>query len=121
MTFGHLVGEVIRRVTGKSVGQFLRAEVTGPLGADFFIGVPEEEVAGQAFTHHQLLQDYRRPLGDGNNMFISVSAPGDGESAPPGHRVFLRTMKRTLLPTLRMQMPAPRPGLQWSRVIQFTA
>ena len=48
MTFGHLVGEVIRRVTGKSVGQFLRAEVTGPLGADFFIGVPEEEDARAA-------------------------------------------------------------------------
>ena len=28
-------------------------------------------------THHQLLHDYGRPLGDGNNMFVSVSAPGD--------------------------------------------
>lgn len=43
MTFGHLVGEVIRRVSGKSVGQFFRTEVAGPLGADFFIGVPEAE------------------------------------------------------------------------------
>jgi CubicO group peptidase (beta-lactamase class C family) len=45
MTFGYLVGEVIRRVSGKSVGQFFRAEVAGPLGADFFIGVPESEDA----------------------------------------------------------------------------
>lgn len=51
-----------------------------------FLGVPEEEVAEQAFTHHQLLNDYDAPLGNGNNMFISVSAPGDIESAPPGHR-----------------------------------
>jgi phytoene dehydrogenase-like protein len=51
-----------------------------------FLGVPEEEVSGHAFTHHQLLQDYDRPLGNGNNMFISVSAPGDIDSAPPGHR-----------------------------------
>ena len=51
-----------------------------------FLGVPEAEVAGQDFTHHQLLQDYAQPLGDGNNMFISVSAPGDIESAPTGYR-----------------------------------
>ena len=42
ITFGHLVGEVIRRIDGRSVGAFLRDEVTGPLHADFFIGVPEE-------------------------------------------------------------------------------
>ncbi|HEY7308704.1 MAG TPA: NAD(P)/FAD-dependent oxidoreductase, partial [Gemmataceae bacterium] len=54
-----------------------------------FLGVPEDEVAGQSFTHHQLMHDYDRPLGDGNNMFISVSAPGDTESAPPGHRAVM--------------------------------
>ena len=41
ITYGHLVGEVIRRVDGRSVGAFLRDEVTGPLRVDFFIGVPE--------------------------------------------------------------------------------
>ncbi|HZB49746.1 MAG TPA: FAD-dependent oxidoreductase, partial [Mycobacteriales bacterium] len=54
-----------------------------------FLGVPDSEVEGQALTHHQLLQDYRRPLGDGNNMFVSVSAPGDLDSAPPGHRAVM--------------------------------
>jgi CubicO group peptidase (beta-lactamase class C family) len=47
VTFGHLVGEVIRRVDGRTVGAFLRDEVTGPLRADFFIGVPAE-VDGRA-------------------------------------------------------------------------
>jgi CubicO group peptidase (beta-lactamase class C family) len=42
ITYGHLVGEVIRRVDGRSVGALLRDDVTGPLRADFFIGVPEE-------------------------------------------------------------------------------
>src|SRR5215470_6365795 len=37
-TFGYLVGEVIRRVAGQTVGQFLRTEVAGPLGAEFYIG-----------------------------------------------------------------------------------
>jgi len=54
-----------------------------------FLGVPEAEVAGQAFTHHQLLQDYAAPLGDGNNMFVSVSAPGDLVSAPVGCRAVM--------------------------------
>lgn len=51
-----------------------------------FLGVPEEEIAGQELTHHQLLQDYDTPLGNGNNMFISVSSPQDTESAPANHR-----------------------------------
>ena len=54
-----------------------------------FLGVPEHEVAGQSFTHHQLLHDYQRALGNGNNMFVSVSAPGDHESAPAGHRAVM--------------------------------
>ena len=41
-TFGWLVGEVIRRVSGLSVGQFFAREVAGPLGLDFWIGLPEE-------------------------------------------------------------------------------
>jgi C-3',4' desaturase CrtD len=54
-----------------------------------FLGVPEKEVTGQAFTHHQLLQDYDTPLGNGNNMFISVSAAGDTDSAPAGQRAVM--------------------------------
>jgi CubicO group peptidase (beta-lactamase class C family) len=38
-TFGFLVGEVIRRVSGKSVGTFLREDLARPLDADFHIGV----------------------------------------------------------------------------------
>ena len=42
LTFGWLVGEVVRRVSGKSLGQFFQDEVAGPLGIDFWIGLPEE-------------------------------------------------------------------------------
>ncbi len=42
VTFGFLVGEVIRRITGRTVGTFFREEVALPLGADFHIGLPEE-------------------------------------------------------------------------------
>jgi phytoene dehydrogenase-like protein len=36
-----------------------------------------------------LLHDYAQPLGNGNNMFISVSDPQDTASAPPGHRAVM--------------------------------
>lgn len=42
-TFGWLVGEVIRRVSGRSVGRVVAEEIAGPLGADFFIGLPDSE------------------------------------------------------------------------------
>jgi CubicO group peptidase (beta-lactamase class C family) len=42
-TYGWLVGEVVRRVAGRSVGTFFADEVAGPLGLDFWIGLPESE------------------------------------------------------------------------------
>jgi CubicO group peptidase (beta-lactamase class C family) len=45
VTFGQLVGEVIRRVDGRSVGRFFREEVAEPLGADFHIGLAAEHDA----------------------------------------------------------------------------
>lgn len=42
LTQGYLLGEIVRRVTGRSLGTFLAEEVTGPLGADFHIGLPVE-------------------------------------------------------------------------------
>lgn len=53
------------------------------------LGVPEPEVACREFTHHQVLVDYDAPMGDGNNMFISVSAPNDRISAPEGYRAVM--------------------------------
>jgi CubicO group peptidase (beta-lactamase class C family) len=44
ITFGFLVGEVIRRISGQSPGRFFAAEVAGPLGADFHIGLPASEL-----------------------------------------------------------------------------
>ena len=54
-----------------------------------FLGVPDAAVAGQEYTHHQVLETYDRPLGNGNNLFISVSAPDDRQSAPAGHRAVM--------------------------------
>jgi len=42
VTYGFLLGELVQRVTGVSLGNFLRTEIAGPLGADFYIGLPPE-------------------------------------------------------------------------------
>jgi CubicO group peptidase (beta-lactamase class C family) len=43
LTQGFLVGEVVRRITGRSLGTFFREEIAEPLGADFHIGLPASE------------------------------------------------------------------------------
>lgn len=50
LTFGFLVGEVIRRVSGQSVGTFFREHVAGPLDADFHIGLAPAHDARTANT-----------------------------------------------------------------------
>jgi CubicO group peptidase (beta-lactamase class C family) len=47
LTYGFLVGEVVRRISGLRPGAFLEREVTGPLGIDFTVGLPAKE-AGRA-------------------------------------------------------------------------
>ncbi|TQM83952.1 CubicO group peptidase (beta-lactamase class C family) [Saccharothrix saharensis] len=42
LTFGHLVGEVVRRVSGTGLAEFFEKEVSGPLGLDFWLTLPED-------------------------------------------------------------------------------
>src|SRR5205814_9657048 len=50
LTFGYLVGELVRRVTGRPLERFFREEIAGPLGLDFHLGLPEAEEARLAPT-----------------------------------------------------------------------
>jgi CubicO group peptidase (beta-lactamase class C family) len=45
LNFGHLIGEVVRRISGKPLQQFVAEEIAGPLGADFQIGAAESDWA----------------------------------------------------------------------------
>ncbi len=74
LTYGHLVGEVIRRVSGRTVGEFLAEAVTRPLGAEFFIGLPDDEslhhrvcdlIPADPPTDPALLAHYRRIAEEG--------------------------------------------------------
>ncbi|CCK27831.1 beta-lactamase [Streptomyces davaonensis JCM 4913] len=66
LTQGFLVGEVVRRITGRTLGTFFADEFAGPLGADFHIGLSAEH-------------DTR--------VALSVPPPGQDEdysASPPG-------------------------------------
>ncbi len=43
VTYGWLAGELVRRVDGRSLGTYFAEEVAGPLGLEFWIGLPESE------------------------------------------------------------------------------
>ena len=59
VTFGFLAGEIVRRITGQSLGRFFADEVAGPLGADVHIGLAESdlgrcsELQAHWFTHDE--------------------------------------------------------------------
>ena len=79
LTQGYILGEVVRRVTGKSIGTFFREEVAGPVGADFHIGTPPE---AQARTS-DLYSD--RPA-DIDDVVVSATPPADAPKLP--HEIF---------------------------------
>ena len=43
LTYGYLAGELVRRVDGRPIGQFVAEELSGPLGLDLWIGLPEAQ------------------------------------------------------------------------------
>ncbi len=76
VTYGWLVGEVVRRVSGVSLGTFFRREFAEPLGIDFWIGLPDEQQSRVA----PLI-----PMGGGGHPPMMVAEEGDGsDDAPSG-------------------------------------
>ena len=79
-TYGYLIGEVLRRITGVSAGTFLRREVCEPLGVDAWIGVPPElddrcaEVCGQALGFAgEAIRRYESPASNGHTNGRSLA------------------------------------------------
>src|SRR3954468_18057608 len=77
---GFLVGEVVRRITGQDVGEFFAAEVAGPLGADFHIGLAAEH-------DHRVALTMPPPSRDEDYL---ASAPGGNAVATAATAVRLR-------------------------------
>jgi len=74
VTFGWLVGEVVRRVSGKSLGTYFRDHVAQPLGMDFHIGLDD--------VHHDRVAEMSTialPEPDGDGMSLAMAMMGDPE------------------------------------------
>ena len=78
ITSGYLVGEVVRRVSGRSLGTFFRDEIAGPLGLEFWIGLPDAYEGRTAFMKGSALPENPTPL---------FTAMADRETLT--HRAFL--------------------------------
>jgi CubicO group peptidase (beta-lactamase class C family) len=78
-SFGWILGEVVRRVSGKSIGRFFADEIAGPLGLDLYIGLPERELARCA----RLLPpeggpvDFAKLLGEESLTARALGGPSD--------------------------------------------
>jgi CubicO group peptidase (beta-lactamase class C family) len=71
VTFGFILGEVVRRVTGRTLGQYLRTEIAEPLGVDVHIGLPATE-------HHRCAEMIGKP--HIRDVLAAGAAPDDPRS-----------------------------------------
>src|SRR5665213_3112533 len=93
LTQGYLIGEVVRRITGTTIGQFFKSEVADVLDADFFIGLPESE--------------------EGRVSLVIPPPPEDfGEATPDS--ILVRTLTSPLL-------DATAPHSRWWRAAEIPA
>jgi CubicO group peptidase (beta-lactamase class C family) len=63
-SYGWILGEVVRRATGRTLGRWFAEELAGPLGLDFFIGLPPAEVPRVARTYPPAVDPETRELMD---------------------------------------------------------
>src|SRR4030095_1695841 len=105
VTYGWLVGEVVRRISGRSLGRFFADEVAGPLGLEFWIGLPadqeprvapltnrglrrDESEGGQTEGLSDLVSQIEQFLGPGSMLALAL---GGGRTMPfIGNGVFNR-------------------------------
>jgi CubicO group peptidase (beta-lactamase class C family) len=92
-TFGYLLGELLRRVSGRTVGEWFRQEIADPLGLDFSIGVPDSE------------------LGRCAQMLPARVRPGEEGERPEPMRRMMADFYDTSTPTgAAFQNPSLGPG-----------
>ncbi|MDF2270242.1 serine hydrolase [Streptomyces coacervatus] len=94
LTQGFLVGEVVWRISGRSVGEFFADEIAGPLGADFHIGLAAEHDRRVALTVPP----------PGRDQEYTASAPGNGSTPSAG--TAMRVRDGNSVAWRRAQIPA---------------
>jgi CubicO group peptidase (beta-lactamase class C family) len=103
VSFGWLVGEVVRRIAGKSLGAYVRDTFAQPLGLDFHIGLAEREHARVADILQQTPPD---TTGEAAQMFMRALAQPEGVTA----RAFMNPPSMALGPNVPAWRSAEIPG-----------
>lgn len=100
-TFGFLLGEVLRRRTGRSLGEWFRREVAEPLALDFAIGLPDSDLERCA------------------DIVPARMRPGQADAFPPDVRAMMRDYNDLSTPTgAAFQNPSMGPGYANSRAFR---
>lgn len=93
-TADHIIANVtpwaLHSLLGEAAPRSLRRETAErpPTWGAFtlYLGLDERQLPPDTATHHQVIVDHTRPLGEGNSVFMSLSEPGDTTRAPVGMR-----------------------------------
>ncbi|HWL42222.1 MAG TPA: serine hydrolase domain-containing protein [Ilumatobacter sp.] len=92
LTYGWLAGEVVRRVDGRTLGRFFADEIAGPLGLEFWIGLPEQEEPRVTTlelapppTDPAEIELLRRMYARGANAYRALSLDGVIRMMPENH------------------------------------
>ncbi|EIV92117.1 EstA family serine hydrolase [Frankia sp. QA3] len=97
LTQGFLVGEVVRRITGRPLGEFFAEQVAAPLGADFHIGLPAEH-------DHRVAPVLAPPSAPSGDLVAAPPGADRGASAAPG--VGIRVSDANTLAWRRAHIPS---------------
>jgi CubicO group peptidase (beta-lactamase class C family) len=103
VTFGWLVGEVVRRIAGRSLGAYVRDTFAKPLGLDFHIGLAEPEHGRVADILQTVPPD---TTGEAAQMFMRALAEPEGVTA----RAFMNPPSMALGPNVPAWRSAEIPG-----------
>ena len=103
VTFGWLVGEVVRRIVGKSLGSYVRDAFAKPLDLDLHVGLAEREHARVADILQPPAPD---PSGEAAQLFARALADPEGVTA----RAFMNPPSMALGPNVPAWRSAEIPG-----------
>ncbi len=112
ITQGFLIGEIVRRVTGMTIGQYAREHVTGPIGADFYFGLtPDEEARCAEFLDiiEGTVYDPKAPA--------SPFAARLRQQFPPGVQASTSQWRRAEVPSSNGHANARGMARLWSAVL----
>ncbi|MGP3957073.1 serine hydrolase domain-containing protein [Nonomuraea sp. 3N208] len=115
LTYGFLVGEVIRRVTGKSVGELVAAEITGPLNLELWVGAPDTVIDRaarlKAADRPQPLAPTEAVPGLAPTEAVTGQGPADGGTAGRSPDALAEMAKAALDPQSLMNRALGNPGM----------